>query len=296
MSKLDIADKLALIYTSAGSLRKTAALAGLSHQQVSRILHKRAQGLSIDSYSARPEISAGVEVAFQIHKDVASQVAKDHGLPFDRRAPVFVERLPLQQQGVLDSAGRLVFKGSEDDAKAFVKKNSRKGSKLERVKLLGERVGALHLHWLSDDIRNRWIATTQQTGFYYSASVGSKVNLPQYVKTAAARIDTFLKRGGLRTEQQIKARQQLKNLLRDKVDIQRVFTPYTPLDPRFPPELVVRSINQELEKRHAPAIGAEGTAFADQILLQVDTRKTKHETEQREARRNKGVATKRRSK
>jgi hypothetical protein len=71
----------------------------------------------------------------------------------------------------------------------------------------------------------------------------------------------------------IRAKHQLKTLLKDHVDIQRVFTPYTSMDPEFPSELITNNINQKLQTRHAPAVGEPGTAFADQVLLQLDTRK-----------------------
>lgn len=272
--KLSIADKLALIYTSAGSFRKTAAIAGLSHQQVSRILHKASEGQSVAYYEAKPEISAGVDVAFDIHKDLARGVARRHGLPFDGRVPVYAERLTLQHQGVFVD-GELVMKGSPEFVREWIEENEPEG-RVQIKRLLGERVGALHLHWLSDRLRDKWLQTSQKSGAYYSASVGSLVNLPKYMKTAAQRITDFMNRGGIKTADMIKARESLRLLVKDHVDIQRVFTPYTTMNPEFPSELITESINDKLQTRHAPAVGEKGTAYADQVLLQLDTRKQRN--------------------
>ena len=272
--KLSIADKLALIYTSAGSMRKTAALAGLSHQQVSRILHKAAQGESLANYEKRPDIAESVQVAYDIHKDISRGVARRHGLPFDGDIPVYAERLPLTHQGVFID-GRMVFKGTPDDARDWIKTNKPRGT-VEVKRLLGERVGALHLHWLPDRLRDKWIKTSQKTGAYYQASVGSIVNLPKYMKSAAQRITTYMQRGGIKTEDMIRARESLRNLVKDHVELQRVFTPYTSMDKNFPSELVTEAINNKLQDRHAPAVGEKGTALADQILLQLDTRKSRN--------------------
>lgn len=272
--KLSIADKLALIYTSAGSMRKTAALAGLSHQQVSRILHKAAQGESLASYEKRPDITEAVQVAYDIHKDIARGVARRHGLPFDGDIPVYAERLPLTHQGVFVD-GEMVMKGSPEFIREWIAENEPEG-RVQIKRLLGERVGALHLHWLSDRLRDQWIKKSQKSGAYYQASVGSIVNLPKYMKSAAQRITSYMQRGGIKTEDMIKARESLRNLVKDHIELQRVFTPYTSMDPGFPSELVTEAINNKLQDRHAPAVGEKGTALADQILLQLDTRKSRN--------------------
>jgi hypothetical protein len=238
-------------------------------------LHKGAQGLSLAHYERDPEISAGVNVALQIHSDVARATARAHKLPFNGEIPVFVERLPLQHLGLFED-GVQVAQGSREYLQSWIDEHEPEG-KLQIKKLLGDRVGALRVHWLPDKLRDKWIATTQKTGAYYQASVGSKVNLPKYVKTAAARINSYMARGGIKTADMIRAEDQLRNLLKDHIEVARVFTPYTSMNPQFPSALVVGDINDKLQTRHAPAIGGEkGTAYADQILLQLDTRKSKN--------------------
>lgn len=271
--KLSLADKLALIYTSAGSMRKTAALAGLTHQQVSRILHKAADNQSLAYYERRDDIKASVEVAFTLHKDVTRDTARKHGLPFDARIPVFAERLPMTKHRLMVD-GRELASGTVEELRDWHARNQPPG-KARIVRTLGERVGALHLHWLPDRLRDKWISTSQKTGKYYAASVGSVVNLPAYMKSAAQRITNFMQRGGIKTEQMIKARESLRVLVKDHVKLARVFTPYTTMQKDFPSELITENINDKLQTRHAPAVGEKGTAYADQILLQLDTRKSK---------------------
>lgn len=264
-------------------MRKTAALAGLSHQQVSRILHKASEGKSVDYYERNPYVSAAVDVGYDIHKDIARGVARRHELPFDGRIPVFAERLALKHQGVFVD-GEMVFKGSPEWVAEWLAENEPEG-KVQVKRLLGDRVGALHLHWLSDSLRDKWIQTSQKSGAYYQASVGSIVNLPDYMKSAAQRITNYLKKGGILSSERIKARESLKTLLKDHVKLARVFTPYTSMNPEFPSDMVTESINEKLQSRHSPAVGEKGTKLADQVLLQVDTRKSRH-AKPAKARRN----------
>jgi hypothetical protein len=275
--KLSIADKLALIYTSAGSIRKTAALAGLSHQQVSRILHNAMEGKSNAYYEAKPDFTAAVDVALEIHADASRAQAKAHGLPFSSTVPVFSERLTMRHLSVRDAYGKELFKGEPEDAFDFVRKNQSSIPGLKLVRLLGDRVGALHTHWLSDKLRSAWLTAMQKTGKYYSASIGSLVNLRIYNSQAEKRAKKKANQGlSPRTVDQFKTAAAFKKEQRQQVENKRVFTPYAPLDKDFPAGLPAASITSTLQARHAPATGEKGTAYADQVLLQLDTRKVKN--------------------
>jgi hypothetical protein len=272
--KLSLADKLALIYTSAGSQRKVAAFVGLSHQQVGRILKAREEGRSLDAYEKRYDVQASVDTALEIHTDLVRGVAKRHGLPFNAALPIYAERLPLKHKGVFVN-GELVFKASPEKIAEYLEENGdelRASGKVQVKTLLGERVGALNLHWLSDKIRNAWITSNAKSGKYYSASVGSLVDLRKYNKQSNENQKTT---GRPRNRKKLEAKDQIARALREGIDRQRVFTPYQPMDPRFPGSIVAQSIEQQLQTRHAPATGAPGTAYADQVLLQLDTRKSK---------------------
>lgn len=279
--KLSIADKLALIYTSAGSLRKVAGITGLSHQQVSRILHKAAQGQSVEYYERQPEMSASIDVALDIHRDLARGVARRHKIPYNNALPIYAERLPLKHVGVYVD-GELVQTGSLDWVKEYIADNDlHSQGRVQIKKLLGSRVGALHLHWITDRLRNAWIEANRKTGAYYAATVGSVVNLKIYNRQADKRAEERQKRGlSKRTESGLYGREALKLAQREGEQQKRVFTPLTPMDPKFPTGLVPQSIDQSLQTRHAPATGEPGTAFADQVILQLDTRETTHAAKQ----------------
>ena len=288
--KLSIADKLALIYTSAGSLGKTAALAGLSRQQVGRILHNAAQGKSNAYYEAKPDFTEAVDTALEIHTDASRAQAKAHGLPFSSTVPVFSERLTMRHLSVRDAYGKELFKGDPEDAFDYVRKNQSSIPGLKLVRLLGDRVGALHTHWLSDKLRSAWLTAMQRTGKYYSASVGSIVNLKDYNAQAEKRAKEKARQGlSPRTKDQLITKQEFVKQQREGIQRKRVFTPYAPLDKDFPAGLPAASITSTLQARHAPATGEKGTAYADQILLQIDTRKVKN-ADHRKARGNKRSA------
>lgn len=258
---LSLADKLALIYTSAGSQRRVASLAGISHQKVGRIL----RGEVTPRVLFDPGLINSVNLAFSIHKDITRSQARVDGLPYDSRAPVFIRRMPL--------------KGGAP----------------------GDRVAANHTHWISDSLRNAWIASMQQSGKFAAASIGSIVNLVIYNKRAEA-----AQGGKFRQPEQARHQQTIQNdilshttppaplfvrpddnlkitkwiatnkEIRQMIVQGQIYTRLTPLDPRFPTEAVLYDINSKLQEKHAPAVGEPGTMFANTVLLQVDTRKDKN--------------------
>lgn len=295
--KLSFADQLALIYSSAGSLRKTAAAVGMSHQQVSRILHRNLEGGDLSHWQKKPAVINAIAQGFESHRAQVREVSKRHGIPVISDVPIYTARLPMKNQGVLVN-GKQVFTGTPEQCIDYVKgrpvvktyTDKRTGEikqrvykikpgdlgNAERVRLLGDRVGALHTHWIPDRLREAWLKRIQKSQKYYSVSAGSLVNLQVYKKTAAKRIMQYMKRGGIKTEQMIRAEFQLRNLLKDDVQVARLFTPYTPLNPQdqsgLAAYLAVQDLNTKIQDRHSPAVGQPGTALADQYLLQLDTR------------------------
>jgi hypothetical protein len=229
--KLSLADKVALIYTLAGSQRGAASLIGVSHQKVGRILRTgyeggyRANSRALDD----PGLIAAVNQAFAIHSQVSRQQARAHDLPFNAAIPVFYERKPLPD-------GRI-----------------------------GDRVVALHTHWLSDRLRNAWIASLQKSGKFYAASISSIVDLVLYSKRATVnQRGPYMDTNGKTAIDRRIEQQTIRGL---------IYTKYTPMDPRFPTYAVIDDLNSKLNQKHSPAVGAAGTAIATSILLQVDTRK-----------------------
>jgi hypothetical protein len=128
----------------------------------------------------------------------------------------------------------------------------------------GDRVAAQNVHWLSDDLRNAWIAGKAKTKKFYAASVGSIVDIRIYKKRADAN------QRGPRTESQRENRSQIVELVNAGAINVPMFTKYTKLD--FPARMIERDITDKLRTKHEPATGTPGTLLANQVLFQIDTR------------------------
>lgn len=248
--KLSLADKLGLIYTSAGSQRSVAAIVGISHQTVGRILHAAQQGKSISAYESRDGLSSAVNSAYALHVDVSKSQARVDKLPFRSEIPIY--------------SARMITKDGDK----------------------GNRVSAPHTHWLSDRLRNAWISSIQKTSFYHDVVVRSKVNLRVYNKQAQLRAD---KKPLGPTVDQIRAKIQLRAEQNAGAIIKDIYTARTPMSANFPSDLVLADINQKLQQRHAPATGDARTEFANAIYLQIDTRKVKNAANTRKKKRAKAT-------
>lgn len=272
---LTLADKLALIYTGAGSQRNVAALTGLSHQKVGRILKGE---YAPDSKVLRdPGLRAAVDVAFRIHTDVARAQARRDGLPFDAALPVFYSRLPMKVSKMIDKVDPRT--GEVVRAKVPVI-DPRTGRQQVAP---GDRVAAQNVHWLSDDLRNAWIAGKAKTKKFYAASVGSIVDIRIYKKRADAA------QRGPRTERQRENRRQIVERVNAGAINVPMFTKYTPLD--FPARMIERDITDKLRTKHEPATGGPGTLLANQVLFQVDTRRMMEPTSDAKPRKTRSPKT-----
>ena len=269
---LTLADRLALIYTSAGSQRNVAALTGLSHQKVGRILKGQ---YAPDSPVLRdPGLIAAVDVALSIHTDVARAQARRDGLPFDSALPVFYARLPFK-------VTRPVEKIDPVTGEVKIEREPVIDPATGKQKIVpGDRIAAQNTHWLSNDLRSSWIAKTVATKVFYAASVGSFVNLKKYNKQADARARENARRGTPRTERQEKYREQLKareaRQIAGQIDSAPIFTRYVNVGADgFSPRAALNQIEDQLRQKHQPASGPDepGTLYAQQVLLQLDTRR-----------------------
>lgn len=252
--KFTLAEQIGLIYTSAGSLRNIAALTGVSHQKLGRIL----RGEVSDRVLNDPGLKAAIGIGFAIHKDVARSQARVDGLPFNGDLPVYYSRLPMKVSEIVEKVNR---KTGEVERKRVPVIDPATGRQKE---IPGDRVGATNVHYLTDRVRNAWIVSTAKTKKFYAASVGSIVNLRTYKKRADAA------QRGPRTIKQQEGKQQIVERINSGAEIGPMFTKYTELD--FPGRMIIRDIEQKLATRHEPATGDKGTILANQVLLQIDTR------------------------
>lgn len=261
---LSLADKIALIYTSAGSQRNVAALTGLSHQKVGRILKGE---YAPDSQVLRdPGLRAAIDVAFQIHTDVARAQARRDGIPFDGNLPVFYAKLPFKVTRIVEKVDPITGEVKKDRVPVIDPATGKQ--KVEP----GDRIAAQNTHWLSNELRSAWIARIVATRKFYAASVGSFVNLKKYNAKADARF-----RDKPRTDKQEKYREQLKERedrqIANQIDSAPIFTRYVATGADgFSPQAAVNQINDQLRRKHEPATGEAGTFLAQQVLFQIDTR------------------------
>lgn len=298
--KLSIADKLAILYSREGSQRKVAAVTGLSHQQVGRILHNAAQGKSNAYFEGADWIVGGVDHAIEMQRKALREVARKQGIPYTGEIPIFATRLELRNR-VVRVDGKDIFRGPPDEVADLLKgrpvkreykdKSGREQTRIYRlsreqiagaqiVRQLGDRVGSEHTHWVSDKLRAAWLARQQKTGAYYVVTVGSIVNLPEYMKSARHRIKEYMRQGGLSNADREAAREQLEKLNKgyaanqiekqDRTAI--IYTPHTTMDRAFAPALLAADIKAKLAQRHEPATGLPGTSLASSVIMQLDTR------------------------
>lgn len=209
---------------------------------------------------------AFIDTAFQIHKELTRQQARADDLPFSNSVPIFIQRMP--------------FKDGTP----------------------GDRVAALHTHYVPDRLRNLFLSDMQKSGKFVAASVQSIVNLVVYSKRA----DQNQARGKLppRDAKRNLYHEQIKNQIRQQIVQGAIYTQYTPMARTIPVRYILDDIENKLQAKHDPAIGQPGTARATAVLLQVDTRngkdakfRDKHPrpTKPRKARRNSRRAGKRRA-
>lgn len=142
-------EKLALSITSAGSQRQLAALVGVSHQKIGRWLREGQAGGAkrIPDYAL-----PGINLAFELHKDVSRAQARRDRLPFDGNLPVYAHRPNLRRV---------------DQATGFP--------------IPGERVIVEPTQYMAPDMRERVIASFHASRQFATISVQSLVNLYSYI-------------------------------------------------------------------------------------------------------------------
>lgn len=229
--KHSLRDKIALIYTSAGSQQTIADAIGVSRQTIGRYLHAPEHG-GYAPNSAKwkdHQVNAMVDLLFMMHKDVVKSQAKSDGLEYDAENPVFYQRL--------------------------TKSNGEKGDK----------IAADHTHWLSNEQRTNWLAFAAKSKQFFWISARSTVNVAQYAFQAMARYE-MLKRyeQSPRLEQYADA---IMNRIIEGKQKSGMYTARTYVQ-NIPIRQVVADIEKKLITKHEPATGEPGTALADRFTMQ----------------------------
>lgn len=233
---LSLQDKIALIYSLTGSQRQAAEFIGVSHQKIGRLLRTGQEG----GYSPNSKVlqdqnlTAAIDSAFEIHKDICKQVAKDHAIPYNPNVPIYYERKPFEN-GVL-----------------------------------GDRVVAEHIHWISDDLKAKFLIGAQKSNKFVNASLGSTVNWIIYRNRAES---DFRRTQQRRAKSQIAAKKAINKKIEQEIVTGKVYTGYTPMSSNIPSEYVINDIFTKLDQKHAPAATGANTSLANTLLLQVNTTK-----------------------
>ena len=280
---LTLRDKLALIYTSAGSTRNVAALVGISHQRIGRILHQGEPGWPNLSRKTLddPGLHSAIDTALNIHDSVCREQARVDKLPFSEQTPVYYARM----QYVAKKAVAHIDKKTGEIITRMVPILDANG---KPQMIACERAEAVNLHYLSDSLRNRWMASMHRSNKFYMASIGSTVNLKRYLKRGNDAPDAVKRRarqkhvsGKARSIAQKNAVEHFKREIAEERFTGRVMTPYSAFNGGFAWREVKQAIDAHIQQRHAPAAGEPDTSIADRVLFQLDTRiqpeKTRHD-------------------
>lgn len=239
-------EKLALIMTSAGSMRNAAALIGITHQKLGRWLREGEQG-GVSQIPDHPAISAAIDNAFDIHKDITRDQARIDGTPFFAKAPVYVERRLLRKT---DSEGN---------------------------RILGDRVISGPTEFIRQDMRDAWITDVVKSQKFYKVNVRSLVNLQVYFGDRAIEEINWKRRRNI-TAKRLASIMIKQFLEREKSERGRIinaqipFALYTQSESTMPgsePWRVVAGVEDLLARKHSPAASEPGTKFADEYLLQL---------------------------
>ena len=229
---LTLREKIALIYTSAGTQRNVAAKVGISHQKIGRILKAGFEGgYPLNSkVLTDPTLSRAVNSAFRAHTKKVRRRAEKDNIPFSEKFPVFYARMP----------------------------------KVDGTP--GDRIVATHTHWLPDRLRNAWIGWLQETRLFYAISGQSIIELEFYNNRAEISFQ-----GVKRTETQKLFRREFAAMRAAGLKYIPVNTPYTKLDASFPLSDVIADLDEKFRTKHEPAATTDYCKIGSQYLLQIDT-------------------------
>lgn len=278
--RLSLQDQIALIYTSQGSQRAVARMLGISHQKVGRILKTGQEGgyapgaKTLDD----PALRETIEKGFSIHKAIVREQARRDRLPFNADIPVLYQRLP-----------RTLTREVMDPSTGEIRREPVLDPQTGKPRTIpGQRVSAKNIHWMTDALRQAWLAGAQKTGRFAAASLGSMVNLQVYKR----RGDKAQREQGPRNDKQRASKRAIVEKISAGQVISPMFSKPIPLD--FSPARVAREFEKVLRQKHEPATGPQlpGTMLANQVIFQVDTRNDEKPT----PRTKKAIAGKARAK
>lgn len=243
---LTLQEKLALALTSAGSQRALARQLGVTHQKVGRWLREGEEG-GVQAIPRDFFVIAAIDEIYRDHVAVTRAQAKRQDVPFNARAPVYVERKYL----------------------------SKTGKKGERI--LGDRVISGNTEFIRQELRAEWLAGAVESKRFYKVNVRSRINLKRYSeRIAAEEIASGRRRGvsqrklaGILLENFVAKERYDKHRIVDKTEPFNLYTPSLDMRPGTDPRNVIFGVEEILSEKHEPATGDPGTHLASEYLLQL---------------------------
>lgn len=234
---LSIQEKLALMLTLTGTQKDlTTFIGGVTPSQVSKWIKSGLPDVNGNLRFAEPTdpaAIANINAAFDIYKDVARDINKEFGMPFDPALPIVLNRLRLADGTI------------------------------------GDRVIVEKTHFLTDKTRGKIVASLHKTRKFLAISVRSLVNLRIYNKQADSRYesrDHRYRRG--RKQYQLRDEFEIREQLGEKN--KAINTSLTWLNPRFATDAIIDELDMKLRERHQPAANGKGTKYSTEYLLQID--------------------------
>lgn len=239
--RLQAADKLALMLTSAPSQRALAAYIGATHQQVGRWLQGErvnpATG-AITNIPRDPAILANIDAAFSQYRRAVHAQARRDGLPYDSDIPINWHRLQT-------------FKGAPS------------------LRVVAER-----LNHLSPGLLDAAMYRQLASGEYYEVMVRSVVDLAVYISkgderlgTPAQRRMTFRGKGARVARAQFDHRENLMNKLEQGRVLLPIWTKRVNILPGTNPDNAMTDVYAQLRQKHEPASSRPGTVLSDQVMF-----------------------------
>jgi len=253
MPRLTLQDKLALALTST-SVSEMSRQLGVSRSTVRRWLNSgppdARPAIGSEGVRAVPlEAAKAIDALFKGHKAATKKQAKEIGIPFDSKAPVFYKR-PERADG-----------------------------------RPSDRIFASNTHFLSPQLRINHLQQLQDTKKFFGISVASKVNLLSYLrgrpatepegKKALKAIERAFKNKKKTYSTPIsegprptlfenwKTKAEQGEVLKEV----KVYTKQA--DFRFGADSTIEQIENTLRQKHGPAATPNG--FATEILIQIPT-------------------------
>lgn len=252
------------------SQRQMAAVMGVSPRTVGRWLR---EGTSEGIRKIPREARDLINIAFEIHKDLARDAAKRFEIPFQGDFPVYAVRKPLPEtRRVIDRETGVIYNKPTGRPKL---------DPATGLPILGDRIYIENAQFFSSEMRQIVILDFALTGKMVVASVGSRVNLYRYYQeTLAQRLDEQRRstKRGKATPGEV--RQAMRDSfestfgidvkeLEQSTEIKDIYTRKRVIAPGFNQVAEIKDIENHIRQKHEPAAGEKGTAIGHTIIVQM---------------------------